>query len=155
VFTKKAKRRMVHHEKFYYFDVGVYRAVRPKGPFDLTEEIEGAALETLFLQHLRAINDYYDLGYKIYYWRTVDGAEVDFVLYGENGLLAFEVKRNAVVTSKMLKSLKSFQEDYPVAKSYFIYGGNHKEYHGNITAIPFVTALQELPEILRSPLVSS
>lgn len=150
VFTRKAKRRMVQHEKFYYFDVGVFRAMRPKGPLDLAEEIDGAALETLFLQHLRAINDYYDLGYKIYYWRTVDGAEVDFVLYGEKGLLAFEVKRNSVVTSKMLKSLKSFQSDYPMAKSYFIYGGNHREYHDAITAIPLVEALQKLPELLQN-----
>ena len=64
VFSKRAKRRLVSHAKFYYFDVGVYRAIRPKGPLDMVEEIDGAALETLFLQHLMAINSYYRLGYE-------------------------------------------------------------------------------------------
>ena len=50
VFTRRSRRRMVAHDKFYFFDVGVYRTLRPKGPLDMPEEIEGAALETLFLQ---------------------------------------------------------------------------------------------------------
>ena len=29
VFTKKAKRRMTAHQKFYFFDVGIYRTLRP------------------------------------------------------------------------------------------------------------------------------
>ena len=31
VFTKRTKRRLVSHPKFYYFDVGVYLSIRPKG----------------------------------------------------------------------------------------------------------------------------
>lgn len=50
VFSKWAKRRLISHPKFYYFDVGVYRTIRPKGPLDRVEKIDGAALETLFLQ---------------------------------------------------------------------------------------------------------
>ncbi len=70
IFTKRAKRRLASHPKFYLFDPGVYRIIRPKGPLDSPEEIDGAALETLFLAHLRALNDYYHLGYKLYFWRT-------------------------------------------------------------------------------------
>ena len=147
-FTKKAKRRLIQHKKFFFFDVGVYRLLRPKGPLDITEEIDGAALETLFFQSLKAVNDYYDLGFKIYYWRTSDGAEVDFILYGENGLYAFEIKRATIITPKMLSSLKIFAKDYPMTKLYLIYGGNHREYHGNITAIPIFDALKNLPDLL-------
>jgi len=95
VFTKKAKRRMVAHPKFYFFDVGVYRTLRPMGPLDESAEAEGPALETLFLQHLRAYIDSLALGYHINYWRTSNATEVDFVLYGERGIFAFEVKRGA------------------------------------------------------------
>ena len=48
-FTKRAKRRMVAHKKFYYFDVGVFKAVRPMGPLDTTKESDGVCLYTLFL----------------------------------------------------------------------------------------------------------
>mgnify|MGYP001608413182 CR=1 FL=1 len=41
---------------------------------------------------VRALNDYNGLDYRLHYWRTASGDEVDFVLYGERGLRAFEVK---------------------------------------------------------------
>jgi hypothetical protein len=37
----------VAHPKFYFFDAGVYRSLRPRGPVDRPEEIAGAALEGL------------------------------------------------------------------------------------------------------------
>ena len=70
----------------YFFDAGVYQAIRPRGPLDAPEEIAGPALETLVLQQLRALNDYRGLGYSFHYWGTAAGDEVDFVLYGERGL---------------------------------------------------------------------
>jgi len=65
VFSKRAKRRLAAHPKFYFFDAGIYRVLRPSGPLDLPEEIEGHAFETLFLQELLAINAYLEIGYNI------------------------------------------------------------------------------------------
>lgn len=150
VFTKRAKRKVVAHAKFYFFDTGVYRIIRPRRPLDITEEIDGAALETLFLQSLRAVSDYNNLGYEIYFWRTQAGSEVDFITYGNNGFQAFEIKRSTKINNKDLKALKSFGEDYPEAKLYFLYCGNLKLQIDNITCLPFEMALKELPQILAS-----
>lgn len=148
VFNKRAKRRLVAHPKFYLFDPGVYRTIRPKGPFDSPEEIDGSGLETLFLVHLRAINDYYRLGYHLFFWRTSNHVEVDFVVYGEGGLFAFEIKRSYSIKGSDLNGLKAFTKDYPIAKCYLLYGGNHEEYHDNIHVIPFITGLKRLADIL-------
>ena len=148
-FTHRAKRKLIAHEKFYFFDTGVYRSLRPLLPLDKQEEVDGAALETLFLQSVRAINDYLVLDYKIYFWRTVNGQEVDFVLYGPKGLLAFEIKRTANVTPKMFRALRSFSEDYPEAKLYMLYLGDHIEYYDTLTALPFEQALLQLPKLLQ------
>ncbi len=148
IFMKRAQRQLIAHPKFYFFDVGVYRAIRPTGPLDLQSEIDGRALETLFVQHLRAINDYLDLGYTIYYWRTRNGLEVDFVVYGENGLIAFEIKRKRKISTKDLRGLRTFSNDYPMAKLYLLYGGEAPEYHDNITALPILEGLKRLPELL-------
>jgi uncharacterized protein len=147
-FSLRAKRKLVSHQKFFFFDVGVYKFLRPRGPLDSVEEIDGAALETLFFQSIQAINEYFELGYKIYFWRTSLGQEVDFVLYGQNGLHAFEIKRSAQITTKSLKGLKAFGVDYPEAKLYMLYFGKHREYHGNIQVIPFNDALFDLPNLL-------
>lgn len=100
VFTKRSKRRLVSHPKFYFFDVGVFRTIRPAGVLDTPEEAEGPAMETLVLQNLIAVNEALDLGYQVYYWRTSNGTEVDFVLYGPRGFFAIEVKRGRPAPSK-------------------------------------------------------
>lgn len=148
VFSQRAKRKTVAHQKFYFFDTGVYRAIRPMGPLDSRPEAEGVALETLFLQSLRAINDYYNLGYTISFWRTLAGDEVDFILYGPKGFHAFEIKRSSKIDNRSLKGLRTFGDEYPEASLYIIFLGKQKEYHENIQAIPMEQALLELPQLL-------
>src|SRR4030042_2597888 len=148
VFTKRAKRRLISHPKFYFFDVWLYRTLRPAGPLDVPEEIGGHVFETLFLQELIAVNAYLRLGYNVFYWRTSNKMEVDFVLYGNKGILAFEIKRIAKVSSSMLKGLKAFQKDYPQSKAYFVYGGERIFRDGDIEILPIKDTLGKLPEIL-------
>ena len=148
VFTRRAKRRLVNHPKFYYFDVGIYRHIRPQGPLDSSSEIEGMSLETLFLQEIRAINSYYGFEYSIYFWRTSNGMEVDFVLYGSQGFMAFEIKRSQRFSNKDFSGLRSFSRDYPEAKLFFLYGGNRKEHYEGINVYPIEWVLRNLQKIL-------
>jgi uncharacterized protein len=147
VFTKRAKRRLSLHPKFYYFDVGVYRQLRPKGPLDIPEEIGGASFETLFLQNLLAVIDYFRLDMQVYFWRTTAGAEVDFIVYGEKGLFAFELKSRGFIENKDLRHLKAFKKDYDIAKCYLVYSGANMEQHGDIEVIPIIKMLIMLPNI--------
>lgn len=147
-FSQRAKRKVITHQKFYFFDAGVFKTLRPMGPLDSSEEADGSALETIFLQSLRAVNDYYGLDYKIYFWRTLAGDEVDFVIYGPRGFHAFEIKRSATITNKSLKGLKTFGEEYPEASLSILYLGKQREYHGTIKAIPLDEALRELPQLI-------
>lgn len=136
IFSKRAERQLIKHEKFYYFDTGVFRSVRPKGPLDRPEEIDGAALEGLVAQHLRAWCAYRKRDDRLYYWRTKAGNEVDFVVYGEDTFVAIEVKRAAKITGKDLVSLKSFREDYPEAKTALFYLGKDKVNIDGILCVP-------------------
>jgi predicted AAA+ superfamily ATPase len=148
VFTKRSKRKLVVHSKFYFFDVGVYRAIRPMGALDRPEEAEGMALETLVFQELKAINDYFDLGYSLYFWRTAGDHEVDFVLYGQKGFIAIEVKRSSHLSPHDLRALKTFGEDYPESKRFLFYRGNEKRFIDGIKVIPIEDALRNLPKLL-------
>lgn len=147
-FTRRAKRRLTAHPRFYFFDVGVYRQLRPKGPLDSPEEIEGAALESLVLQELRALSAYRELGYSFHYWRTASGAEVDIVAYGPRGLVAIEVKRSARLSRKDAAGLALFKQDYPMARCYLLYGGSRKEYWKDIEVWPVSEAMANPAEIL-------
>ncbi len=152
VFTKKAKRRLVKHNKFYFFDAGVYQTVRPMGPLDSPETVSGVALESLFFQNLRAVNDYFNFGYKLYYFRTATGVEVDFVVYGEKGLIGLEVKSKKNISSADLYGLLSFRRDYPMARGVMVYGGSEKRHVQGVEVWPIREALLNLPGILeKSP----
>ena len=48
----------------------------------------------------------------------------------------------------MFKGLRAFKEDYPKAKTYFIYGGERVLREGNIKILPIKDTLKKLPEIL-------
>lgn len=148
VFTRRARRAMVAHPKFYFFDAGVYRTIRPRGPLDSPEEIEGPALETLFLQELLALNDALDLGYAIHYWRTRTGHEVDFVLYGERGLRAFEVKRTSRLRAEDLTSMKMLLDEYPMAEGCVAYGGARAYRDGRIRVVPAAECMADLARLL-------
>jgi len=136
VFSKKAKRHLTLHRKFYYFDAGVYRELRPKGPLDTPNDIDGIALETLVLQQLRAWISYKNIKIDIYFWRTKGGSEVDFILYGENFFVAIEVKNSQHFSSKDFNGLKAFSKDYPEAQLIMLYRGNEQYKENNIMVLP-------------------
>jgi uncharacterized protein len=144
VFRRKAARKLTAHPKFYFFDAGVYRALRPRGPLDSVEDVDGAAIETLLYESLRAENTNANLGYDVFFWRTADGTEVDFVLYGERGLHAFEVKRSSVFRETDLTGLRLFIEDYPSARGHLFYGGTKRYRFGAIEVVPFGEGLVAL-----------
>lgn len=144
VFTRRAKRHLVAHDKFYYFDAGVYRSLRPAGPLDRPQEIEGMALEGLVAQHLRAWAAYRANGAQLYYWRTKSGSEVDFIVYGPDVFAAIEVKRAGRVHSKDLRALRAFRDDYPEASACLVYMGKERLTIDGIPCIPCEDFLLQL-----------
>lgn len=151
VFTKRAQRQITSHPKFYYFDAGIYRALRPRSVIDRVSEMDGASLEGLVAQHLRAWIDYTTEPHSLTFWRTKSGVEVDFVLHGALGFWAIEVKNASTIHPHDLRSLTTFREDYPEAKGIFLYRGKDRLLKNNILCLPceeFLLALQPNQGIL-------
>ena len=123
IFAKRAKRELIRKTKFYFFDVGVFRAIRPQGILDSSAELNGIALETLVLQEILAQTDIQDWDYDIFYWRTRKHLEVDFILYGKRGFKAIEVKSSSRIRQGDFKGLLEFKKDYPDSELLFVYTG--------------------------------
>lgn len=144
VFTRRAKRALAAHPKFFFFDAGVFRANRPKGPLDAPAEVDGAALEGLVAQHLRAWCDYTAGAHRLSYWQTRSQTEVDFVVYGESGLYALEVKNSGQVRPEDLRGLRAFAEDYPEAQRLLLYRGRERLRRDGVLCVPVEDFLREL-----------
>jgi len=136
VFTKRAARAVIQHPKFYYFDSGVFTTLRPRGPLDKPEEVQGAALEGLVYQNLQAWLDFFHPDCRVYFWRTSSGNEVDFILYGPEMFTAIEVKNASIIRPADMRGLRSFAEDYPEAERIILYRGKEKLSIQGITIIP-------------------
>ncbi len=136
VFNKRAKRRLTNHPKFFWFDCGVFRSIRPEGPLDRPEEIAGGALEGLVAQHIKAWINLTDPTTSLSFWRTPSGTEVDFVVYGKSEFCAIEVKHSAVVRTRDLRALKTFGKDYPEARLRLVYRGRERLAIDGILCIP-------------------
>jgi predicted AAA+ superfamily ATPase len=144
VFTRRAKRQTAAHPKFFLFDAGVFRSLRPRGPLDRPEEIAGAALEGLVAQHLRAWIDYGGGDADLYYWRTRSGVEVDFVIYGARGFWAIEVKNAGVVRAADVSAIRSFAADYPACTPLVLYRGTDRIEVGGVRCMPVGEFLMRL-----------
>lgn len=144
VFSRRAKRQLIKQSKFYFADCGVFRSVRPKGPLDRPEEMDGAALEGLVYQHLKAWMDYSDGAHELFFWRTQAGTEVDFVVYGQSSFCALEVKNSGKVDRKDVRGLKAFQSDYPESCVALLYRGKDRLLIDGILCLPCAEFLKML-----------
>lgn len=110
-FARKQGRQVITKtSKFYLFDVGVANAVCGRTISQDRGAEFGKAFEHFIFMELNAYRSYSEKPFRINYWRTKTGAEVDFVL-GE-GELAIEVKSGGHVDAGELSSIKSFIEEY-------------------------------------------
>jgi len=113
-FTKKIKRTPVESSKFYFFDMGVTRALR-RMLLIQEESVEfGHFFEHFILMEVRAFLSYYHRYKNIYFWRTHCGKEVDLVI-GE-AEWAIEIKSSKQKSMKDFKGLLAFGEEFPNAK---------------------------------------
>ena len=99
----------------------------------------------MVLQHLMAWNDYSSDRHEISFWRTRSGVEIDFIVYGPQGLWAIEVKHNKQIHSSDTRALEAFREDYPTAKTLLLYLGTERFIEKNTLCLPceeFLLALK-------------
>ena len=147
LFQKRAKRKTLAHPKFYFFDAGLFRALRPLGPLEEEGGTIGPALETLVLQELIALNSYLRMRYQIQYWRSANNMEVDFIIYGEKAFFAVEVTKASRVREDDTAGLRAFLKEYPKATAFLLYGGTDRYYEDKIRFIPVLDFFTDAVEL--------
>ena len=101
--------------KFYLFDPGVARILRNTMLRAVVGPEAGHLFETFIMNELRALLSYREMSLPLNFYRTRDGAEVDFVI--DKGAIAIEAKISDNIRSADLRSLNSFLGEYPKAKA--------------------------------------
>lgn len=109
-YSKSGRREIGKSPKIYFYDCGLRNAlISDFRPFS-TRPDAGQLFENLVVSEVYKANYYGRFGYRLNFWRTTDGAEVDLVLEKENSLVGLEVKLTKNRTNG------AFLNRYPTAK---------------------------------------
>jgi predicted AAA+ superfamily ATPase len=108
-FKSKVRRQIItESSKFYFFDTGLANYLRRYQYKDMLGVDAGKSFEHYIFLELMAYKNLCEKRDQIYYWRTKEGFEVDFIVQDQ----AFEVKLSDSINSKHLKGLLEFKEDH-------------------------------------------
>jgi predicted AAA+ superfamily ATPase len=99
----------------------------------------GNFFETMVFLHLQVYSELLNPKGKLYYFRSISGKDVDFIIEWRRKLLAFEVKLTENPTIKDIKNLIDFIEENPDSiRGVLIYTGDSVKYlHSKVIAIPW------------------
>jgi predicted AAA+ superfamily ATPase len=111
------RKQLLQAPKYYFFDCGVLNAINGYLRIELKESsfLYGRLFENFIITQLIGSSDYASLGYRFYYWRDKNGAEVDLILArnATTPLYAIEIKSASEPAIEDMKGFRSFAEDYP------------------------------------------
>lgn len=134
-------KRLVKSPKVYFTDTGIFCYLADiRDPRDAAHgPLAGALFETAVLAEI--VKRYCHRGEepRVYFWRTVSGAEVDFLVETPHGLVAIEAKSTATPRLDLAKNLRAFLEDAGsrAASGFVAYGGKSVEPMGpRVRAVP-------------------
>jgi uncharacterized protein len=142
-YVKSVRRRMSQQPRFYFFDNGVTRTllgtVRGK-PSPLER---GRLFEQWFVQEVVRLSEYQRKDFKLYFWRTSHGAEVDLLVEHHGKVaLAIECKHKPSVGLADLRGLRSLRELMPKVPCYLVAPLKHAQKLDFAVALPPLDMLE-------------
>ena len=135
-------KRLVKTPKVYFTDIGTlcYLAGLRDPAHAASGPMGGAIMETAVLSEIFKTLTHRGIDPQVYFWRTLAGTEVDFVVEATTGLVAIEVKLSATPRPAMAAAIKKFQRDMEnvAMHGYVVHPGDiHLPLSPGVTALPF------------------
>lgn len=140
-YLKNARKRILSMSRYYFFDLGVRNSLaRIPLEKNTIHAQRGVLFEhAVILEIIRRIK-VLNKNYKVCFWRTAGGAEVDCIIDRGSSVIPIEIKSSKYISGSEIKGLKIFLNDYRklATHGYIITMGEKPErISKNITAIPW------------------
>lgn len=135
-------KRLVKRPKVYFTDVGTLcHLVGLRDPEHAASgPMGGAILETAVLSEIVRTLTHRGVEPRVYFWRTMAGTEVDFVIETGGKLVPLEVKLSATPRRAMVGAVRTFQKDMKdsALPGYLVHPGDvHLPLGSGVTTCPF------------------
>ncbi len=81
-YDKSIRKQQSQKAKFYFFDIGVTRALQNQVTLPVTTQLNsyGDLFEQFVILEFIKLNDYLEKHFKFYYFRSKDGTEIDLII---------------------------------------------------------------------------
>lgn len=146
-FHTSVRKRIKVSPKFYFFDLGVSRALSRQLTMKAAKSTSyyGELFERLVVLELYRQESYLNREYRLTFLQTEDDAEIDVVVERPGKPLALiEIKSTHQVRQDMLRRLAHFQKDFPKASFYCFSNDPIEKKFGKISALPWRKGLSVL-----------
>jgi uncharacterized protein len=111
------KKQLLQAPKYYWFDCGVLNALNGELEIELKRSSfrYGKIFETFLVQEIFRQNDYFERGFRFFYWRDKNGLEVDLIIArsASTPIAAIEFKSQDAPNDQDLEGLVAFVDEYP------------------------------------------
>jgi predicted AAA+ superfamily ATPase len=142
-FAKSARRRLVQHPRFYFFDPGVLNGLL--GNFHLSADRTGSLFEHLICSQILSSAAALDQNIKLSAYRTEHGAEVDFILEMNRQTIAIETKASRNIGVSDLRGFGSFADYFGKPhRAIVLYLGTERRKIGAVDIFPWQEGLKAL-----------
>ena len=147
-YHRSVRKSQTAHPKFYLFDPGVKRALERSLDAPLTpgSYAYGSAFEHWVMLEFYRMNEYLGRDYRLSYFRTKDGAEVDLILSKpKSPTILIEIKSAAKIDEIEVNKLRRLHKDFAGSRAFYL---SQDPYTAEIDGVRCLPWHQGLAEIL-------
>ncbi len=109
-YSKGGRDEIGKMSKFYFYDLGLRNALIDNFNPILSRQDYGAIFENFIITEVLKSNIYGNYGFKLNFWRTKQGSEIDLVLTKQETIIGVEIKTGSK------RANQAFVNRYPQAK---------------------------------------
>lgn len=120
-FHKSIRKGQAQHPKFYFFDLGIKRALDRSlhDSFSSGTVAFGDAFEHFIVLEIFRLNSYLQQDYRISYFMTKEGKEIDVILSRGRKVIAIEIKSKDSVEVDEVKKLSALGDEIGVSEKFY------------------------------------
>lgn len=145
-FHHSFRKRLSAKPKFYYFDLGVVRALARSLsiPLQAGTSAYGEAFEHFIIGECWKLTHYFQPEFRLSYLQTKDDAEIDLIIERPGKpLLLIEIKSSSHVREQDLTTLQRFAKELGICEAVCFSQDIQTKQYGDITIYPWQIGIQK------------
>jgi len=149
-YEKSLRKQFIKSPKFYLFDCGVSRALANHLHLPVTKKTYayGKRFEQFIILEIIRLNEYYRKRYKMSYFQSKDGAEIDLVLERPGSDRIFiEIKSSEKIEATDISTLVTFSKELPETRCYCLCQISRPTSIGNVQVMPWKEGICKVLDI--------